>query len=368
MGELFKTSSGGTPLKGKREYYEEGKIPWLTSGEVNKEHITKAKSMITELALQETSAKIPPLHSVLVSMYGSIGYSGILEFEAAINQAICAIHPNPDYTPEWICHFIRSKKDELVNQGVGAALTNISQEKIRKLMVPLVPLSQQKVFTDFIHQIDKSKVIKESVKSRFIEMFGHINLNEKNLPMKTLNEVCLLVTDGSHYSPADEPDGKYPMLSVKDLSNGKFNYSDCKHINQGEYDKLVKDGCKPIKNDVLIAKDGSVFQKSMIITDEIDQVILSSIAIIRPDTDVANPVYLERYLMSDYVKEDVINNYTTGTAIRRIILKNLAKLKLIVPEIEAQNEFASFVQQVDKSKVGAPSAILLINIYINTEA
>lgn len=188
------------------------------------------------------------------------------------------------------------------------------------------------------------------IKSRFIEMFGHINLNEKNLPMKTLNEVCLLVTDGSHYSPADEPDGKYPMLSVKDLSNGKFNYSDCKHINQGEYDKLVKDGCKPIKNDVLIAKDGSVFQKSMIITDEIDQVILSSIAIIRPDTDVANPVYLERYLMSDYVKEDVINNYTTGTAIRRIILKNLAKLKLIVPEIEAQNEFASFVQQVDKSK------------------
>ena len=158
MGELFKTSSGGTPLKGKREYYEDGKIPWLTSGEVNKEHITKAKSMITELALQETSAKIPLLHSVLVSMYGSIGYSGILEFEAAINQAICAIHPNPDYTPEWICHFIRSKKDELVNQGVGAALTNISQEKIRKLMVPLVPLSQQKVFTDFIHQIDKSKV------------------------------------------------------------------------------------------------------------------------------------------------------------------------------------------------------------------
>lgn len=157
LAELFKTSSGGTPLKGKREYYEGGMIPWLTSGEVNDEHITEAKSMITELALQETSAKIPPLRSVLVSMYGSIGYTGILEFEAAINQAICAIHPNPEYTPEWVCHFIRSKKDELVNQGVGAALTNISQEKIRKLVVPLVPLPPQEAFTAFVYQVDKSK-------------------------------------------------------------------------------------------------------------------------------------------------------------------------------------------------------------------
>ena len=166
--ELFKTSSGGTPLKGKKEYYDGGKIPWLTSGEVNNEHITEAKSMITELALQETSAKIPPLYSVLVSMYGSIGYAGILEFEAAINQAICAIHPNPDYTPEWVCHYIRSKKDELVNQGVGVALTNISQEKIRKLMVPLVPLPQQEAFTAFVHQVDKSKFEIKSLVEKII--------------------------------------------------------------------------------------------------------------------------------------------------------------------------------------------------------
>ena len=130
LSDLFKTSSGGTPLKSRKDYYEDGNIPWLTSGEVDNEHITEAKSRITELALKETSAKIPPIHSVLVSMYGSIGYAGILEIKAAINQAICAIHPNPNYSPEWLCFFIRSKKEELLNQGVGVALTNISQEKI----------------------------------------------------------------------------------------------------------------------------------------------------------------------------------------------------------------------------------------------
>jgi len=162
LSDLFKTSSGGTPLKGKREYYENGTIPWLTSGEVNQEHIRSAKTNITQLAIDETSAKIPPINSVLVSMYGSIGYAGILEFESAINQAICAIHPNPNYTPEWICHFIRSKKEELVRQGVGAALTNISQEKIRKLEVPLVPMSEQIKFSEFVKQVDKSKFISSS--------------------------------------------------------------------------------------------------------------------------------------------------------------------------------------------------------------
>ena len=157
LADLFKTSSGGTPLKSKKEYYEDGTIPWLTSGEIDRLHIDFARSNITQRALDETSAKIPPVKSVLVSMYGSVGYAGILEFEAAINQAICAIHPNPRFSPEWLCYYMRSKKDELTNQAVGAALNNISQEKIRNLRVPCPPLELQNEFTDFVRQVDKSK-------------------------------------------------------------------------------------------------------------------------------------------------------------------------------------------------------------------
>ena len=155
--DLFKTSSGGTPLKSKKQYYDGGTIPWLTSGEVDRLHINSARSKITQIALKETSAKIPPIGSVLVSMYGSVGYAGILEFEAAINQAICAIHPNPDFSPEWLCYYVRSKKEELTNQAVGAALNNISQDKIRKLMVPCPPIELQNEFTKFVRQVDKSK-------------------------------------------------------------------------------------------------------------------------------------------------------------------------------------------------------------------
>lgn len=179
--DLFKTSSGGTPLKSKKQYYDGGTIPWLTSGEVDRLHINSARSKITQIAIKETSAKIPPIGSVLVSMYGSVGYAGILEFEAAINQAICAIHPNPDFSPEWLCYYVRSKKEELTNQAVGAALNNISQDKIRKLMVPCPPIELQNEFTKFVRQVDKSKFIL----SRMAELLG-LSTDSVCLPVQAL--------------------------------------------------------------------------------------------------------------------------------------------------------------------------------------
>ena len=336
-------------------------LNWIKIGDAQEGsyYIDSVKEKIKPEGLKKTREVVPG--DLILSNSMSFGKPYILKISGCIHDGWLVLRDSENrFNKLFLCMALGSPSITHAFKGSarGAVVNNLNKDLVGALDFIVPPIELQNKFVEFVEQVDKSKVIAQKaaekydqlVKSRFIEMFGHINLNEKDLPKKALNEVCLLVTDGSHYSPADEPNGKYPMLSVKDLSNGKFDYSDCKHINQSEYDKLVKDGCKPIKNDVLIAKDGSVFQKSMIVTDEIDQVILSSIAIIRPKIDVINPVYLERYLMSDYVKEDVINNYTTGTAIRRIILKNLAKLKLIVPKIESQNEFASFVHQVNKSK------------------
>ena len=77
--------------------------------------------------------------------------------------------------------------------------------------------------------------------------------------MAKLEDVCLLITDGSHFSPKDIGEG-FPMLSVKDMGDRDFSFSSCKHISKTDYDILVKNGCKPKKGDVLVAKDGSYFK------------------------------------------------------------------------------------------------------------
>ena len=71
LGEVCDTGAGGTPLKAHKEYYEGGKIPWLLSGEVSQGEIFEAKNFITEKGLRNSSAKLFPINTVLVAMYGA---------------------------------------------------------------------------------------------------------------------------------------------------------------------------------------------------------------------------------------------------------------------------------------------------------
>jgi type I restriction enzyme, S subunit len=99
----------------------------------------------------------------------------------------------------------------------------------------------------------------------------------------SLENSCLMITDGSHHSPKDYPNG-LPMFSVKDMKDRGFDYSKPKTISHEDFNKLIKSGCQPRKDDILIAKDGSVMKHVFCVKSEPDYVLLSSIAILRPDT------------------------------------------------------------------------------------
>ena len=144
LGELCKTGAGGTPLKSKKEFYEGGSIPWLLSGEVAQGEILKATSFITQKGLENSSAKLFPPNTVLVAMYGATaGQVGVLRIEASTNQAVCGILPNEHFLPEFLFYYLLSRKDELIAQAAGNAQPNISQQKIRDTLVPVVPLPEQ---------------------------------------------------------------------------------------------------------------------------------------------------------------------------------------------------------------------------------
>jgi len=144
LGEVCETGAGGTPLKAHKDYYEGGNIPWLMSGEVSQGEIFEAKNFITGKGLKNSSAKLFPINTVLVAMYGATaGQVGILKFEACTNQAVCGILPNDKTIPEYLFYCFLSKKEELVAQAVGGAQPNISQIKIKNTKIPLPPLPEQ---------------------------------------------------------------------------------------------------------------------------------------------------------------------------------------------------------------------------------
>ena len=163
---------------------------------------------------------------------------------------------------------------------------------------------------------------------------------------RKLSEVCRKITDGSHYSPAEVEIG-YPMPSVKDMTQSGFNYDTCKKISREDYDVLVKQGCRPEIGDVLVAKDGSILKYAFEIRENQEIVILSSIAILKPNSDIVNGGFLSQHFMIDSFKKKVIDENTTGTGVPHIVLSNFKNGYIKFPKLDEQKQIVCYLENLD---------------------
>ena len=155
IGDVYETSSGGTPLSSKKEYYENGTIPWINSGEVSKKEINFADNFITELGLNNSSAKLFPRGTVLLAMYGATaGKVALLNIKASTNQALCALLPAKEIVPKFLVLVLESMYQDLLNMRTGMARDNLSQEKIKNIRIPVSPLNVQQQLVVEVEQLE----------------------------------------------------------------------------------------------------------------------------------------------------------------------------------------------------------------------
>jgi type I restriction enzyme S subunit len=159
LKNIAKTGSGGTPLRVRTEYYDNGTIPWINSGEVNQSFIVSTENFITELGLKNSSAKIFDKNTILMAMYGATaGKVSFIDFEAATNQAICAIIPFSSNCNIYIKFFLERIYGYLNNLSSGSARDNLSQDKINELDIINPTDDVLKKFDDFTSPI-MSKIL-----------------------------------------------------------------------------------------------------------------------------------------------------------------------------------------------------------------
>ena len=162
----------------------------------------------------------------------------------------------------------------------------------------------------------------------------------------SLDDVCTRITDGSHYSPSDVPGAPYPMYSVKNMETYGFNSTSCKHITAEDFHKMQKNDCIPRLNDILVAKDGSYLKEIFICSEEKDEAILSSIAIFRPNTEVIIPEILLYLLKQPSIRKDVGDNYVSGSALPRIVLKDFKKYTFLLPPMTEQLKIGAVLHAI----------------------
>lgn len=159
-----------------------------------------------------------------------------------------------------------------------------------------------------------------------------------------LSELCELITDGTHYTPPDVGSG-LPFLTVKDMSASGLDFAGCSRISIDEFRKAQAQNSAPVRGDILFSKDGTV-GKVHVVTDEPDFAVLSSIAILRPDRTVLDAGFAAHYLRSPEALA-IASQRKTGSALTRIILKDLKQLRLPVPPLDKQKRIAAILDQAN---------------------
>ena len=145
LGELGIWKAGGTPSRSHSEYYRNGDIPWLKTGDLNDGFISDIPEKITKRGLESTSARVNAPGSVLMAMYGAtIGKLGILAIPAATNQACCACDLLNCAEPEYLFYYLMAQRHAFIQLGGGGAQANISKEIIVNYQVPVPPVEEQR--------------------------------------------------------------------------------------------------------------------------------------------------------------------------------------------------------------------------------
>jgi restriction endonuclease S subunit len=276
---------------------------------------------------------------VIMAVSGNPGLMTILAVDACIHDGFVGFRElREGVIPQYLFFILNTLKDENNKKADGAVFRNLTTDQIKDFEVPLPPL---KIQQQIVNEIEGYHKIIDGAKQVVNSYKPSISINP-DWELVELDTLCYKITDGSHFSPDTVSDG-FPYVTVRDVDESKIDLIGCKKIDEKAYLELVKSGCKPQLNDVLFSKDGTV-GKVALVDFEAEFVVLSSLAIIRPDTTLILPAFLSFILQSDYALSQAIN-LKGGVAIKRVVLKDLKTIKIPKISFEEQAEIVERIEE-----------------------
>lgn len=174
LGEIFQTTSGGTPNRSNSKYWN-GSITWYKSGELNDGLLSaNSQEKITELGLKESSATLFPEGTLLIAMYGATaGKLAILGRDATTNQAVCGFYKNQLIESEYLFNFLMANRSKMISESWGMSQPNISQTYLKNFVFALPPLGEQKRIVKKVKDLMKTV---EQLKSEITQSEKHAQM------------------------------------------------------------------------------------------------------------------------------------------------------------------------------------------------
>lgn len=367
--EIAIVFAGGTPSRNKPEYYN-GSIPWVKSGEVNSRRIERTEETISELAVDESSARWAEAGSVLVAMYGATaGKVAKLMIDATLNQAVSAINCKAESaTNDYIFHAIENNTRELLNSVQGSGQPNLSGQLIKCLNLMLPPLPEQQKIAAILSSVDeviektqaqinklkdlKTGMMQELLTKGVCDENGKPHTKFKDSPVgripvgwdvESLKALCNRITDGTHQAVQTSDDGCIPFLYVSCVRNGEIYWNKAAKLTEDVY-QIASQGRVAKPDDILYTAVGSYGHAAVVNTNRRFS-FQRHIAIIQPDRNQVNSAYLVEVLNST-IGCSQADHFAIGNAQLSVTLGDLGKYKIPLPTPDEQIRIVKMVESI----------------------
>ena len=356
LGDVGLIITGNTPKTSDNKNYDSNDICFIKPSDIDEDltDIYSSEYYISEYA--RSKARIVPVSSVLVTCIGIVGKVGINAIECAFNQQINAIVPDKqkcDY--RYLAYAIQYEKPRLQNIANAPVVPILNKSQFSDIEIPLPSLEEQRKIaavldkvSDLIakrrQQLEKLDLL---VKARFTEMFGDPVSNPMGWEETTIGKECYYIKDGPHKSLVDVgKESGYPFISVRNIVNGKIDFSTAKYISEKDYQESIRK-CNPQKGDILYSKGGTTGIAKLIDVD-IKFANWVHVAVLKFNNSL-NGIFFENMLNSNYCYIQS-QKLTKGIANRDLVLSAIAQINIYKPSIELQRKFANFVNQTEQTK------------------
>ena len=358
LGDLCYISSGGTPKRTITDYWDNGKIPWVKISDIKSKHILNTDERITKQGLENSSAKLFPKDTIVYTIFATVGEVGILDITAATNQAIAGIQvkDRTQLRVDYLYYFLKSIKKSVQFLGRGVAQNNINLSVLKSISVPIPSFQEQTAIVKVLDSLNgqiKNKhkqltLLSQLIKARFVEMFGDLKF-DTSLSFYVSSLVAGKSLAGKQESPN------------KVLNTGAVSYD------------YFRNDSKNLPLDYVPLEKNQIQTSDLLISRMNTQELVGAVAYVwkapkhtyLPDRlwkaklkDNVNPIFIWQALIYPLSKIQ-IRRMATGTSgsMKNISKNNFLAVKIPYAKIQKQNEFANFVQQVDKSKVAVQKSL-----------
>ena len=364
---LLDNIGSGTTPPNNTDFYENGIIPWLNTGDLTDNYVDLIENKITEYALNQYSAlKIFPKDSVVIAMYGAtIGKLGILRESASTNQACCVMQCNDNLYFKFLFYSLYGYREYILTLSYGSGQPNISQKIIKDLRLPTPPLKTQQKIADYLDEkcgeidatiakqkesIEKLKAYKQSLisetvtkgldksaplKPSGIDYLGDIpshweikklkfvaNFNQNTLPEDTDGQFELKYIDIGNVSSVD---------GIKEIQY--FNFSNAPSRAR----RIVKYG------DIIVSTVRTYLRAITSIKEDYDNCICSTgFAVITPKDNFWQDFVVYAIENESFIAQIIANSQ--GISYPAINVSQLENLKLAFPSVKKKKEIVDFLK------------------------